>query len=260
MSASLLRPPAEQNPLPLRHHPSLYAAFDVFPSTKGAAIHIDRMARALFAKIGGGLLYVLGGPELPPYQREGAVEIVRFFEPLPNHLERAMHFSSALAGLIADQPELRIAHYRDPWSGVALLDRAEVPYKTLYEINGLPSIELTHTYPDIAPETLAKIAAMERFCWERADRIATPAATLKENLVRLGAPEAKIAVIPNGADVIEAGAALEGMPAKYLIYFGALQPWQGSTCCSGPSPACAITTISIWSSALRPRSGAPSAI
>ena len=101
------------------------------------------MARALFSRCGGGLLYILGGAELPPYQREGAVEIVRFYESIPNYLERALHFSGALAGLVAEQPELRIAHFRDPWSGVALLDRAEVPYKTVYEINGLPRRDLS---------------------------------------------------------------------------------------------------------------------
>ena len=65
------------------------------------------------------------------------------YESIPNYLERALHFSGALAGLVAEQPELRIAHFRDPWSGVALLDRAEVPYKTVYEINGLPRRDLS---------------------------------------------------------------------------------------------------------------------
>ena len=34
-------------------------------------MHIDRFARALFEHAGGGLLYVLGGDDLPAYQREG---------------------------------------------------------------------------------------------------------------------------------------------------------------------------------------------
>ena len=101
------------------------------------------MARALFSRCGGGLLYILGGAELPPHQREGAVETVRFYESIPNYRDPALQFNGALAGLVAEQLELRIAHFRDPWSGVALLDRAEVPYKTVYKINGLPRRDLS---------------------------------------------------------------------------------------------------------------------
>ena len=36
---------------------------------------------------------------------------------------------------------LRIAHFRDPWSGVPLLAR-EHRYASVYEVNALPSIEL----------------------------------------------------------------------------------------------------------------------
>lgn len=59
-------------------HPALYAAFDRFPSPKGAAVHIGRMASTLFEIMGGGLLYVLRDETLPPYQREDRVEIVRY--------------------------------------------------------------------------------------------------------------------------------------------------------------------------------------
>ena len=80
-------------PLALSHE-ALYASFDRFPSRKGSAVHIDRFARALFAHAGGGLLYVLGGDGLPPYQREAEVEIVRFSRPTDNYLERALAFSA----------------------------------------------------------------------------------------------------------------------------------------------------------------------
>ena len=69
-----------------RSHEALYASFDRFPSRKGSAVHIDRFARALFERAGGGLLYVLGGDGLPPYQREGEVEIVRYSRTTPNYL------------------------------------------------------------------------------------------------------------------------------------------------------------------------------
>src|SRR5687767_7020322 len=57
-----------------RSHRALYAAFDRFPSRKGAAIHIDRFARTLFDSFGGGVLAVLGAPGLPLHQVEGSCE------------------------------------------------------------------------------------------------------------------------------------------------------------------------------------------
>ena len=79
----------------LRHH-ALYAAFDRFPSRKGAAVHIARMAERLFDVMGGGLLYVLGNQDLPVYQREGSVEILRCAAPVPNFLVRALHYGRRL--------------------------------------------------------------------------------------------------------------------------------------------------------------------
>ena len=84
--------------IPARSHRALYAAFDRFPSRKGSAVHIDRFARALFEQAGGGLLYVLGGDELPAYQREGAVEIVRYMREAEHVLERAAGLRGAAGG------------------------------------------------------------------------------------------------------------------------------------------------------------------
>ena len=58
-----------------RPHRALYAAFDRFPSRKGAAIHIDRFARTLFDTFDGGVLAVLGGATLSAHQVDGECEI-----------------------------------------------------------------------------------------------------------------------------------------------------------------------------------------
>jgi glycosyltransferase involved in cell wall biosynthesis len=213
--------------LPRLRHRALYAAFDRFPAPKGAAVHIGRMAETLFEVAGGGLLSVLGDDELPVYQREGNVEIVRYARPEPNYLRRALGFSRELAALLDGQAaSLRLGHFRDPWGGVPLLARAGRAYATIYEVNGLPSIELPARYPALAPPTLAKLRAAEAFCWSAADRVIVPAATLRDNLVALGAPAEKIVVIPNGADLPPPVPPPAEAPARYLLYFGALQPWR----------------------------------
>ncbi len=202
----------------LRHR-ALYAAFDRFPSRKGSAVHIDRFARALFEQYSPGLLYVLGGDDLPSYQREPEVEIVRYMRPAEHVLERAEGFAERLSRLLDDLPGLEIAHFRDPWSGVPIVERPGRRYRTVYEVNGLPSIELPFHYPAIPPEWIERIAALERRCLERADLVITPSETTARLL-----PNA--VVIPNGAD-LPAPASRPDAPEEYLLYFGALQPWQG---------------------------------
>src|SRR3954469_6427668 len=93
------------------HHRALYASFDRFPSRKGSAVHIDRFARTLFEHSGGGLLYVLGGEDLPAYQREGAVEIVRYQREAEHVLERAAGYGERLSALLERLPDLEIAHF-----------------------------------------------------------------------------------------------------------------------------------------------------
>jgi glycosyltransferase involved in cell wall biosynthesis len=206
---------------------ALYAAFDRFPSRKGAAIHIDRFARTLFAASSGGLLYVLGGEGLPAYQHEGTIEIVRFSLPVENYLARALAFGASLEPLLDEAgSELALCHFRDPWAGVPIVSRPH-RYACVYEVNGLPSIELPQVYPDLDNRTLDKIRADEQLCWTVADRVITPAATIAQNLVRLGCPAAKIVTIPNGADIRPRPPRAPDMPASYILYLGALQPWQG---------------------------------
>jgi glycosyltransferase involved in cell wall biosynthesis len=211
-------------PLALSHE-ALYASFDRFPSRKGSAVHIDRFARALFAHAGGGLLYVLGGDGLPPYQREDEVEIVRFSRPTDNYLERALAFSARLDALLDHHgSHLKLAHFRDPWSGMAVIQR---DLATVYEVNGLPSVELPYLHPGIPEETLERMAAVEQRCLDAADAIVVPSSVIAGALRRRGVCSDRVRVIPNGADLPPPTPRPEGAPARYLLYFGALQPWQG---------------------------------
>ena len=208
-----------------RSHEALYASFDRFPSRKGSAVHIDRFARALFAHAGGGLLYVLGGDGLPPYQREDEVEIVRFSRPTDNYLERALAFSARLEALLdQDGGSLRLAHFRDPWSGMAVVQRE---LATVYEVNGLPSVELPYLHPGIPRGTLERIAEVEQRCLDAADAVVVPSPVIAAALERRGVATDRIHVISNGADLAPPTPRPADAPARYLLYFGALQPWQG---------------------------------
>ncbi|EKD81653.1 MAG: hypothetical protein ACD_39C01707G0003, partial [uncultured bacterium] len=209
---------------------SLYAAFDTYPSPKGAAVHIREFAQTLFAHAGSGLLLVLGDDELPSWQIEGSTQIRRLVSDEPNYLKRAMQFSEfvhAHAEMLRN--DLKIAHFRDPWSGIPLLDVCEKSYKTVYEVNALPSIELPARYGAFSTRTCAKIRQLEQRCWKEADSIVCPSMVIKNFLIGLGADADKIRVIPNGAHPVDPAQinVPAAAPEQYLIYFGAVQNWQG---------------------------------
>lgn len=207
-------------------HRAAYIAFDRFPSAKGSAVHIRHMAAELFDCYRGGLLCVLGGGDLPAYQRVGGVEIVRFTDVVPNLLDRAEAFSGWVADQLAPHRDtLELCHVRDPWGALPALATG-VPL--VYEANGLPSIELPYAWPLAAPSTLAKIRALEEHCLRRAEAVVVPSSVIKEAVTGRGVEPDRVHLVPNGADPVAAGGPRPpDAPGRYLIYVGALQPWQG---------------------------------
>ena len=207
-------------------HRAAYVAFDRFPSTKGSAVHIRHMAAELFTRYGGGLLCVLGGGELPAYQRENGVEIVRFGAVVPNLLDRAEAFSAWVAEqLDPHRKTLELCHVRDPWSALPAL---ATDARLVYEANGLPSIELPYAWPLAAPSTLAKVRDLESECLRRAAAVVVPSSVIARAVTERGAEPDRVHLVPNGADPVPAGLPRPaGAPGRYLIYVGALQPWQG---------------------------------
>ena len=209
---------------------TFYAAFDVYPSAKGAATHIHHMARTLFRFGGGGVLHVLGQPDLPTYQEEpGNVVIRRFGASIPHYLGRADAYMAHLDQTLEAYPDVRLYHFRDIWSGLPILKKAGKAGKavTVFEVNGLPSIELPYHYPQLTKHTLTKLRELEDQCLAQSDHVLTPSGVLKEHLIRRGVPATRIKVLPNGA---ESPQYLESSPltqAPFILYFGALQTWQG---------------------------------
>ncbi|AJQ92762.1 glycosyltransferase family 4 protein [Gynuella sunshinyii] len=214
----------------LKAHPSLYSAFDVYPSAKGAATHIHQAAGTLFDRAGGGLLYTLGNEELPRYQREpGNIEILRFGGLVENYLHRALSFSAELSKILNNglKDSLKIAQFRDPWSGVPVLRHGEGRFATIYEVNGLPSIELPAAFPNVSAATLHKLRKMEDECLDQATRIVVPSTIIRTHLIRRGVSGTRIEVIANGTRITPLQPRPAEAPARYVLYFGAVQDWQG---------------------------------
>jgi len=207
---------------------SLYAAFDTFPAPKGAAVHIKHMTEVLFKRSESACLYVIGGEGLPRFQQEGNVQIVRFDQKIANLLDRAIAYGVQLSQLIEQQQQLDLVHFRDPWSGFPILNaQKDKGFKSVYEVNAFPSIELPYAYPQVSAQTLSKIAQQEQLCLSHCDHIITPSALTKQQIVQRGIAAEKVTVIANGADIPEQCDRPLNAPEQYLVYFGAIQQWQG---------------------------------
>lgn len=130
------------------------------------------------------------------------------------------------------QTRFQAIHFRSIYEGMEIV-RAAQGAKLIFEVNGLPSIELKYHYPKIVDnrELLWKLAGQEQVCLEAADMIVTPSAVTAHYLADTrGVPAYKIRHIPNGVDI----ELFHPPPAPRLkdngirlLYFGTLTPWQG---------------------------------
>jgi glycosyltransferase involved in cell wall biosynthesis len=97
----------------------------------------------------------------------------------------------------------------------------------LYEVNGLASLELKESHPDLTETVRAKIAAAERECLKRASKVICPSERTSRFLA--DAYDFRDAhVIPNGYNPIAKH--IETPPERTKLkvaYVGTLHPWQG---------------------------------
>lgn len=215
------------------HHPNLkkvltqfrsvYIAFDQHPSFKGASTHINHMCKVLSECYGPTLLLTVRG--VLDDIRTDSIYQQTFESDEPNLLKRANAFSHWIDGLLSEQYNLQIGHFRDVWGGMAVLKHPHIT--PIFEVNGFPSIELPVRFPQVGVETLEKLKTLELHCLRRAAQLITPSYTIKNHIVARGIQSDKVEVIPNGATLPAKNAKHADLPKDYIVYMGALQPWQG---------------------------------
>ena len=210
----------------------LYSAFDIVPSPKGASTHIVHNLRGL-ADLGYEVHLITPSDGVLPLEDmlEGA-QVTRVPQDMTqNFLARAADFGRAVMRHIALAPPYDVVHYRSVWCGLPLTQaRHKHGYKTLFEVNGLPSVELKYHYPGIEPELLTKIKEQEIATLHLSDAIICPSHVTRDYLASLGTGRGRVTVIPNG--VSSSDFSPSPLPAREgrvptLLYIGTLADWQG---------------------------------
>ncbi len=220
----------------------VYTSFDRFPNQKGAAIHINAFCRGLLAEFGNLTLIT---PETSPvmsseqdFPRVQQSSLAPGWEHVvmpalgDNLMERVLSFRRHAEAWWRTR-RATVIHFRSIFEGYPLArTRSSRCEKLVYEVNGLPSIELKYHYPSVADdaELLAKLRAQEQFCLETADLIVTVSQTNAALLMNRGVSPEKIRVIPNGVDpqifTYQPPRPWNDRPIK-LLYSGTFSPWQG---------------------------------
>jgi glycosyltransferase involved in cell wall biosynthesis len=210
----------------------LYTAFDIVPSPKGASTHILHNIHGL---VNAGFDVHLITPNdglLPTVDTIAGARVTRVSHDLAqNFLARAVHFGQAVAAHVAIHPEYDLVHYRNVWDGFHLAgQKKRYGYRTLFEVNGLPSIELKYHYPGLDAALLAKIKEQEIATLHLSDGIICPSRVTRDYIASLGLDRSLVTVIPNG--VSPSDFCPSPLPARdgrvpTLLYIGTLADWQG---------------------------------
>lgn len=204
-----------------------YLAFDPFPNRKGSGTRMAELTRGLSHAGAEVTLLTLPGTsdDAPP----PGVTLAPIRVAEDNYLCRVQAFSRAAArALWALRPD--VVHFRGPFEGRAALQVARaLGARVVFEVNGLPSVELGYHYRSVGgtgPFVLA-LRRLEREVLAGADAIITQSQATQRFLRLRGVDANAVDVIPNGATLLPEPPARENGGPLRLLYAGTLAPWQG---------------------------------
>src|SRR5688572_694868 len=210
----------------------LYTAFDIVPSPKGASTHILHNIRGLVNSQYDVHLLTPNDGLLPSEDTVEGARVTRISQDLSqNFLARAVHFGKAVLAHLTLNPNYDVVHYRNIWDGLVVgQNKKRFGYKTLFEVNGLPSIELKYHYPGLDTGLLSKIKEQEIATLHLSDTIICPSNVTRDYIASLGLDRKRVTVIPNG--VSPSDFSPSPLPSRQgrvptLLYIGTLADWQG---------------------------------
>lgn len=222
-----------------------YIAFDTVPAPKGAATHIAAFSIALAAAFDDIQLVTVSPTASSINSYEIYPQVIQTTLPAIGNtlITRILYFRRLLKAWLQRQ-RFEVIQIRSIYEGFPIAcNKQRYCDRLLFEVNGLPSIELKYRYPAVAEdrELLHKLHSQEQICLEAADLIVTPSSVTSEYLQSRGITANKIRVIPNGVDLNiftndqrqmtndnpRQSALFTSPYLLKIIYFGTLSPWQG---------------------------------
>jgi len=210
----------------------LYTAFDIVPSPKGASTHILHNLRGLVEANFEVHLLTPNDGILPIEESLEGARVTRIPQDLTqNFLSRAVSFGRSVMSHVAVVPAYDVIHYRSVWDGLQVAQsKVRLGYKTLFEVNGLPSVELKYHYPGIDLDLLNKVKEQELATLHLSDAILCPSRVTKDYLASLGVDRERVTVIPNGvspSDFLASPLPSREGRVPVMLYIGTLADWQG---------------------------------
>jgi glycosyltransferase involved in cell wall biosynthesis len=201
----------------------LYTSFDEVPAFKGSTTHILANCRGI-TRQHNMTLVTLGNTPLPKQKNFR-------HHPLPlterNYLKKGLAFRQKVAHII-EQARPDVIQFRTPWEGLAAEKQGQ---PTIYEVNGLPSVEIRSIYPAATERAIRVLESDEQLCLKRADIVLCHCSKTRRYLVtQRRVPKKKIVLIPNGYDQPQARVKTSHdtpHDALRLVYLGTLSNWQG---------------------------------
>ena len=236
----------------------VYVSYDRFPAPKGAATHIRAFVEALareYRPLDLVTVAAAEASEVPALadhhdDHRGGDQAANdvachlpsgvLHTPLPARgadvIERVRGFRAHLLAWWGTRRPA-VAHVRSIFEGYPLArEKARYCEQLVFEVNGLPSIELKYHYPAVADdrELLQKLVAQEQCCLAAADLIVTVSEVNAAYLRNRGVDNRRMVVIPNGVDLDcfeycppRQGASLQLGDERSLLYAGTWSAWQG---------------------------------
>lgn len=211
----------------------LYTAFDVVPSPKGASRHITHFTQSLVAAGYEVTLFTVGLADRPVTGTYAGARTIHSRSQEDNFLQRCLRFGDDVWEHLREQGgAYDVVQFRDIWSGTAALEARRhfgYSYRTLFEVNGLPSVELKYHYPALRGTALTqKLKRQEQAILRQTDAIVCISCVTAIYLQSLGASLQQLTVIPNGVDpaLFHAAEGAAAQPPR-LVYAGTLAAWQG---------------------------------
>lgn len=198
-----------------------FVSFDEVPSFKGATTHILSGLRIPSQKHRVRLIS-LGSLALRP-----STGILHYPINITerNTLKRGFLFRERVQSVLR-QHKADLVHFRTPWEGLPIVRRG---ISCIFEVNGLPSVELPYHFSALSTTALDTFRSWEEECLAGASHIICPSAQI-EQFIREHYRVCRgklISVFRNAYDPLPLPFAARTTCSKRAVYIGTLSSWQG---------------------------------